>query len=133
MNDLPNISKHLKFFSFADDTSIYFDSNNIFRLQKVVNRELRKVRKWLEATRLALNVSKTKYVIFHSPANKINEFIKIKLGSKPISPVEQVKYLGILVDSTLSWKPHITELSKKNLQELVVSFFNQDSFYLLKY
>ena len=72
MNDLPNISKHLKFFLFADDTSIYFDSNNIFRLQKVVNRELRKVRKWLEANRLALNVSKTNYVIFHSPANKIN-------------------------------------------------------------
>ena len=23
------------------------------------------------------------------------------------------KYLGVLVDSTLSWKPHITELSKK--------------------
>ena len=24
-----------------------------------------------------------------------------------------MKYLGVLVDSTLSWKPHITELSKK--------------------
>ena len=24
-----------------------------------------------------------------------------------------VKYLGILVDSTLTWKPHVTELSKK--------------------
>ena len=43
MNDLPNISKHLKFFLFADDTSIYFDSNNIFMLQKVINRELRKL------------------------------------------------------------------------------------------
>ena len=40
--------------------------------------------------------------------------MKIKLGSKPISQVEQVKYLGILVDSTLSWKPHVTELSKKH-------------------
>ena len=59
MNDLPNISKHLKFFLSADDNSTYFDSNNIFRLQNVVNRELRKVRKWLEANRLALNVSKT--------------------------------------------------------------------------
>ena len=64
------------------------------------------------------------YITFNSPANKINKFIKIKLGSKPISQVEQIKYLGILVDSTLSWKPNITELSKKNLQELVVFFVN---------
>ena len=83
MNDLPNISNRLKFFLFAYDTSIHFDSNNIPTLQTVVNRKLRKVRKWLEANRLTLNVRKTNYVIFHSPANKINEFIKTKLGSKP--------------------------------------------------
>ena len=44
MNDLPNISKCLKFLLFADDTSIYFDSDNLVTLQKIVNRELRKVR-----------------------------------------------------------------------------------------
>ena len=54
INDLPNISKHLKLSLCADDTSIYFDSKNIFTFQKVVNRELRKVRKWVEANRLAL-------------------------------------------------------------------------------
>ena len=70
MNDLPNISKHLKFFLFADDTSIYFDSNNIFRLQKVVNRELRKVRKWLEANRLALNVSNQSSNILQHSQNR---------------------------------------------------------------
>ena len=118
-----NIEEVMKFYilgdkAFETDFSIYSDSNNMFRLQKVVNRELRKVRKWLEANRLALNVSKTNFVIFHSPANKINEFIKIKVGTKPISQVEQVKYLGILVDCTLRWKPHIT----KNLQELAVFF-----------
>ena len=30
-----------------------------------------------------------------------------------ISQVNSAKYLGILVDSKLTWKPHITELSKK--------------------
>ena len=41
MNDLPNTSKQLKFFLFADDTSIYFDSNSISTLRKVVNKEVR--------------------------------------------------------------------------------------------
>ena len=43
----------------------------------------------------------------------IDQFIRIKLGSKSIDRANYVKYLGMLVDSTLSWKPHVTELSKK--------------------
>ena len=35
------------------------------------------------------------------------------LGSKTLTCVDYIKYLGVLVDSILSWKPHITELSKK--------------------
>ena len=39
--------------------------------------------------------------------------IIIKFGSKVITSVESLKYLGIPVDSTLTWKPQISELSKK--------------------
>ena len=101
VNDLPNISKVLQFYLFADDTGIYFESDNLLTLQKVVNRELRrcKVRKWLEANRLSLNISKTNYVIFHSKVRKIDEFIRIKIGSKT-KRKNYVKYLGILVDSS---------------------------------
>ena len=113
VNDLPSVSKVLKFYVFADDTSIYFDSKDLISLQKVVSRELKKVKKWLVANRLSLNISKTNYVIFHSQSKRINEFIRIKLGSKPLNRAEHIKYLGILVDSSLSWKPQITELSKK--------------------
>ena len=49
INDLPNISKHLTFYLFADDTNIYYESSNLLHIKKIVNRELRKVRKWLEA------------------------------------------------------------------------------------
>ena len=49
INDLPSISKILEFYLFADDTSIYFESDNLLTLQNVVNRELRKNKKCLEA------------------------------------------------------------------------------------
>ena len=109
VNGLPYVSKLLRFCLFADDSSIYFDSDNLRTLQQ----DIRKVRKWLEANRLALNISKTNYVIFHSPAKKLNEFVRIKLGFKLINCVQSVKYFGILVDAAFSWKPQITELSKK--------------------
>ena len=138
MNDLPYVSKALQFYLFADDTSIYYDANDLITLQKVINRELRKVRKWLEANKLASNISKTNYVIFHSPSKKINEFIKIKLGWKAINQVNCVKYLGIFIDSTLSWKPLVTELSKKLARNCGIFFkirhyVNPDTLKLIKF
>ena len=97
VNDLPSVSKILKFHLFADDTSIYFDSNELITLQKVVNREPKKVMKWLDANRLSLNMSKTNYVIFHSQSKRINERIGIKLGSKPLNRAEYIKNLGLLI------------------------------------
>ena len=58
INDLPSVYKVLSFYLFADDTNIYFKSYDIVHLQKVMNRELRKVRKWLDANHLALNIDK---------------------------------------------------------------------------
>ena len=45
INDLPNVSKFLTFFLFSDDTNIYFKPHDLIHLQKIMNRELRKVKK----------------------------------------------------------------------------------------
>ena len=63
-NDLPSVSKCLTFYLFADDTNIYFEVSDLFTLQKVVNRELRHVKKWLDANKQALNVDKTNLLFF---------------------------------------------------------------------
>ena len=82
-------------------------------IQKIVNRELQKVRKWLEANRLALNIEKTNFVIFRSQQRIITDHITLKIGKKKIKQELGVRFLGVLLDSTLSWKNHLTELSKK--------------------
>ena len=64
INDLPSVPKYLTFYLFADDTNIYFESPELSKIEKVVNRELCKVRKWLEANMLALNVDKTTLLFF---------------------------------------------------------------------
>ena len=43
INDLPKVSKFLNFYLFADDTNIYYESSDLLNIQKIVNRELRKV------------------------------------------------------------------------------------------
>ena len=72
--------------------------------------------------RLALNINKTKFVIFH-PFNKpLKEFITLKINKQSIDEEKHVKYLGVLIDSTLSWKSHIDNLSKKIARSLGVMY-----------
>ena len=98
INDLPNSSSKLSFYLFADDTNIYFESHRLSILQKVVNKELRHVKKWLDANKLALNIDKTNCVIFHSAQNPINDSINIKIGSQYLKQTKYVKFLGLLLE-----------------------------------
>ena len=113
VNDLPNVSKQLKFYLFADDTNIYCDGDTLTNLAKIVNKELKSVKRWLDVNRLSLNISKTNYIIFHSTTMKIPEDISIKIGRKHLTKAKYVKFLGLLLDENLSWKFHLSELSKK--------------------
>ena len=112
INDLPNISKKLKFFLFADDTNIYFESDNPTDLEKIMNKELGKLFEWLCLNRLSLNISKTNFIIFQSK-NKPKVNVTILINKKAIEEVKCVKYLGVLIDSQLTFRNHIDELTKK--------------------
>ena len=94
-NDLPSISKQLTFYLFVDDTNIYFQSSDLLHLQKTVNKELWKVRKWLKTNRLALNIDKTTFVFFHSAGKEICDNITIKVGKKKIHRENHVRFLGV--------------------------------------
>ena len=113
INDLPSISNKLKNFLFADDTNIYYESNDLANLEKIINSELKILYQWLCSNRLALNIDKTNFVLFHSQRKTINKPVTILINKKAISQVNYVKYLGVLIDSNLSWKYHIHELCKK--------------------
>ena len=67
-----------------------------------MNRELRKVKKWLNANRLALNIDKTNFVIFHSPRTKLPEPIAIRFCRKMIQREKYAKFLCVLLDENLS-------------------------------
>ena len=96
VNDLPNISDKLRFFLFADDTNIYYDSDDLLELEKTVNQELRKLSQWLNINRLALNVGKTNFVIFR--ANKrVYHNVTLVLNRKAIEQKDHVySWMSIL-------------------------------------
>ena len=77
-----------------------------------MNKELEKLHEWLCINRFSLNITKTNFVIFHS-INKPKKPITILINIEAIDEVKHIKYLGVLIDSQLTFKYHIDELNKK--------------------
>ena len=111
INDLPNISDKLSFFLFADDTNMYYESNDLKEIEKTVNKELKKYSQWLHLNRLALNVGKTNSVIFRSTKRALKHNVVLIMNRKALEQKCYVKYLGVLMDEHLLWKPQISSVS----------------------
>ena len=115
VNDIVNSSNLLQFILFADDTTITFSHNDLFSQIELINRELDKVSNWFKANKLSVNASKTNFMILgtsNMTSNKNLEQIEIILDSTPLERVKFTKFLGVLIDESLTWKTHIDCLSK---------------------
>ena len=104
---LPKCSNILDFHLFADDTNLFLDNTNILNLETNLNVELDKVSQWLFANKLSLNIEKTSFVVFHSPQRRIAHKLNLNISNMSVKSDNQVKYLGLIFDSNLNWKPYL--------------------------
>ena len=81
-------------------------------LKKKINEDLKLIYIWFCANRLSLNLDETEFIVFR-PRIKINNRFTLKLNRTTLSESTKIKYLGILLDNSLSWKHHIFDLRKK--------------------
>ena len=78
-----------------------------------------KVCKWLKTNKLSLNTSKSNFVISHPFQCKPDYKVTLRMyvnDLKILTALKQkhyVKYLGVLIDSHLSWRYHIDYISSK--------------------
>ena len=70
---------------YADDTTLYYNVNNDVT-DDLLNYELSKICDWLGTNKLALNVSKTKFMVFHT-INKLVIYSKLNLNGNNIKRV----------------------------------------------
>ena len=62
---------------------------------------------------MLINVEKTEMVFFKSKQKKLEGDLKIKLCGKRLYPTESVKYLGVKIDTKLTWQHHVNGLTIK--------------------
>ena len=114
INDLPEISRHIKMIMYADDTTLYCNLGDLS--EDIINTELTKVSEWLAANKLSLNVKKTKYMVFHTPQRKvtcpeikINNMCSILTKGSRCRKNTKMRFLLILIEQVM------TNLLKTNL------------------
>ena len=113
INDLNNCIKHATTYHFADDTNLLEINSSLKKLNSNINSDLSSLVKWLRANKISLNANKTELVIFKSKHKKIRKNINFRISGQKITPVHSLKYLGVKLDETLSFLPHINDLSLK--------------------
>ena len=111
INDIVLSSNILKFYLFADDTTIFYSTKVNAETEQILNNELNKVHNWLNCNKLSLNISKSCFLKFSQVKEKFK--VKPKMAKKPIEQKKVAKYLGILVDENLNWKAHIDSINIK--------------------
>ena len=74
INDLVNSSRLFSFLMYTDNTTIYFNLEDIpaYNREIAINKELGKVNVWLKLNKLTLNVEKTKCMYFRKERNPEN-------------------------------------------------------------
>ena len=78
--------------------------------------------KWLNKNKLSLNLAKTKYMLIKP---NIKNFTKTNNFDIHVSGVKlerrySTKYLGLILDEELTWKPHLHYMQKKLAQGVVL-------------
>ena len=113
INDLPMlINKDNNTVLFADDTSVIITGTNRDDFSLQSNMMFKEINTWLYSNLLNLNFNKTHYLEFKSKKHyKPN--IQIHHNQKYITNATETKFLGLIIDDTLTWKEHIIQLSKQ--------------------
>lgn len=94
--------------AFADDASlsiIGFDCNTMI---DVMQKSIDKAVHWGDTNELLFSPQKTTAIFFHRQ-KKLNYGKKLIIKGIPIDYVNQVKYLGVYLDTKLTWKYHISQ------------------------
>ncbi len=104
---------------YADDTALYVQARSQVEVMLDLRIELSLVYEWLKANKLTINAEKTKYIIFGKQTQIKNKLdLNLRIGNKKIGRVPHVKYLGVLVDESLTFREHINYIYTKSSKKL---------------
>ena len=87
--------------------------------------ELQNILVWFKANKLSLNISKTKWTLFHPSGKKYSipdNLPDLSIDNVIIKRDTVTKFLGVYIDENLTWKYHIEKISVKILKNIGILY-----------
>jgi hypothetical protein len=119
INDFSVNIPDVEYNMYADDTAIYVTGKNGYEIKEKLQRATLYAMEWFGANKLAINESKSYTMLICNSCHPDKDFkLNIYANNSPLDQCDTIKYLGVTIDSRLSWSPHINELCKKLSQKV---------------
>jgi hypothetical protein len=111
INDLAYVSPNSYLVLFADDSNLFVSGSNMNELVTTMNNDLSLISNWLNINKLSLNIDKSQFSIFSN--RRVPSNINIHINNMPLEKVNYTKFLGVVIDSKLSWSHHVKFIKTK--------------------
>jgi hypothetical protein len=118
VNDIPTPSRHVELAQYADDTALIATSRDPSLLDGYPEAYLGRQELWLRDCRIAIKVSKSMAVLFVKATPRFRQPRPMQFLGEPIEWVETASYLGVTLDTRLTWSAHVNQVRKNAAQRL---------------
>lgn len=116
INDIYRTLKHSKIYLFADDALLSIQGTEYLNIIEKMNEDLAILEHYLCTNKLKINTSKCKSMVVGNK-NKIKNINiddgAVIINNNVIEFVREFKYLGVVIDYTLSFSSHVDYIIKK--------------------
>lgn len=113
INDITDINADMEncyLTNYADDTNLLVTGKDFSIVEDRVQNSMAVIDQWFRKNKLILNNSKTNVMVFKTNRSNLYTPHSLNIGSQPVEIGESTKFLGMTLDSTLSWDLHIEQL-----------------------
>ena len=113
-SDMTEITKNNKVIVYADDTTVLVTGRNLLKAKQHCNDILTRFYNYFTVNKLSINPTKTKYMIYKPDIHNKNAHkkltdntnTKLVMNDSPLESVDNIKFLGLIINNKLTWEPH---------------------------
>lgn len=112
INDLSDAiaNKNNSMISYADDNNVLVTGKTFDEIASLSDAQFGKLQNWYGKNHFELNINKTQCILFRTSHNKKQFPDLLRLGGADVSFSNDVKLLGIYIDSNLNFQTHCDKL-----------------------
>ena len=114
INDLPLAVRTCSVELYGNNTLIFSAGKSVSEIESRLSSDLDRLISWFESNFLTLNDSKPKIMLIgtHQRLNAVDSF-SVTAHNTSLERVDTFKYVGVIMDETLSWKEYVSSMGKK--------------------